>query len=597
MTDRRYRIFASVSAFLAAMVAFGIAVAYKLRPDLTRNASAAFACLILALLIVAYYLSFHQILKRKLAAASTIIVALLSAADIWLVIGQTGGLDSPYLALWLGYIGALGVLGRIWPIIAAIGTIAGYIASMILNHQHSLSSTRLIQLGFVIIAAGLAQVVAARAAKDNGQPAGGSNLTGQLNQEQLKTQALMASMGEGVVVVNGQRQVQLFNRAAQLLTGWDDKAAQSLDYRTVLKLKTAQDKDVTDNVDPFLKAWNAGTSVSTNDLIITTQAGRRFTITMTTSPIFSDDGKITGGIGLFRDISAEKVIERQRNEFISTASHEMRTPIAAIEGYLALAINPTTATIDDRAKGYLDKAHDSIGHLGELFKNLLVITKLEDKQLADKIEVINMSQLVQKAVEDMQTVAQKKGLTLQLASGTQLVAETNPVMPIYRAKGNPERLREVVMNLIENAIKYTPAGRVSVNITGDDDSLTVGVTDTGLGIASEDLPYLFQKFYRVDSSATRTIGGTGLGLYICRTVIELYGGQVWAESKVGTGSTFSFKLPRIKNEATANVNSAIGAAPTAGIITTTATTAAPTVPVDVVKAPATIAPASHSLLS
>lgn len=571
------------------MVAFGLALLYKLRPDLTRNASAAFASLMLSLLLVGYYLSFHQILKRKLVAVSTLIASVLATANIGLVITQTGGFDSPYLALWLVYIAALGVLGRLWPIIAAGLTLVGYVVGILVNHSSGNELTnRLIQMGLIIAAAILAQVVARY---QTSRPSVTSDTS--TNQSQLKAESLMASMGEGVIVVNTARQIQLFNRAAVVLMGWEARTAQNLDYRTVLKLKTATDQQIDDSHDPFMKAWHKNASVVVDNLVATTQAGRRMTITLTASPITDASGRMTGGIGLFRDVSAEKAIERQRDEFISTASHEMRTPIAAIEGYLALAMNPMTATVDARAQSYLGKAHDSIGHLGALFKNLLAITKLEDKQLADKIDVINLSQFIQQVVEDMQSVALKKSLTLQLTSGSQLVAESNPIMPIYLARGNVERLREVVMNLIDNAIKYTPSGRVTVNVTGDDDSVVVGVSDTGLGIAGEDLPHLFQKFYRVDSSATRTIGGTGLGLYICRTIIERYGGQIWVQSQVGAGSTFSFRLPRIKSFAVA---AQPVAAPEPVAVTvptpiaTSAVVASPApigTPVDSVKAPVT----------
>jgi two-component system phosphate regulon sensor histidine kinase PhoR len=121
-------------------------------------------------------------------------------------------------------------------------------------------------------------------------------------------------------------------------------------------------------------------------------------------------------------------------------------------------------------------------------------------------------------------------------------------MPVYAVNGNPQRLREVVMNFIENAIKFTPAGSVHVTIGGTADTVTVAVTDTGIGIAAEDIPHLFQKFYRIDSTATRTIGGTGLGLYLCRTIIERQGGRVWVESKLGEGSSFKFSLPRISSD-------------------------------------------------
>lgn len=104
------------------------------------------------------------------------------------------------------------------------------------------------------------------------------------------------------------------------------------------------------------------------------------------------------------------------------------------------------------------------------------------------------------------------------------------------------------MNLMENAIKFTSQGSVNITISGTEDTVTVSVTDTGIGISAEDIPHLFQKFYRIDNSSTRTIGGTGLGLYLCRTIIELFGGRIWVESKMGQGSSFKFSLPRLRNE-------------------------------------------------
>lgn len=124
--QKRYRIFASVLAVIAAMVISGLAVLFRYRPETALNAGAAVGCFVLSTLVLAYYLSFHQLLKHKLEKFSTIIVAIISAASIWLVISQTGGLDSPYLALWLAFVAALGVLGRWEPILAAVGTIAVY---------------------------------------------------------------------------------------------------------------------------------------------------------------------------------------------------------------------------------------------------------------------------------------------------------------------------------------------------------------------------------------------------------------------------------------------------------------------------------------
>ncbi len=586
---RNYEILASVLGWAGGSVAAVIAAIYWLHPGLLRAGTTSLITALLAAATFGYFLSAHQLLKRKALQLSTLLLVLATAVTIILIIAQTGGLDSPYYALWLLAIVISGIFGTPATIAVTAATAVIYLIDFLSHHHGAYApGSRLIQLAITVAAAAIAEWIHNRTHRTQSQAMA---LSGQLGQEQLKAQALMSAMGEGVIVVNPARQVQLFNRAAQLLTGWDERSAQGIDYRNVLKLKTTTGEDLGDAGDPFMKAWQRQATLVESNLLLTTQAGRHIAITMTISPIRDGDGRITGAIALFRDITSEKEVERQRDEFISTASHELRTPIAAIEGYLSLAMNPMTAAIDDRAKGYLDKAHGSITNLGNLFKDLLAITKLEDKQLKDKLEPTNISDLVRRATDDMRSIAEKKGLVLELRSGNQIISGPRLLLPIYSAMVNPERLREVVMNLIDNAIKYTPAGRITVNLSATSDTITVGVQDTGGGIASEDLPHLFQKFYRVDSSATRTIGGTGLGLYICRTVIELYNGQIWAESKLGEGSTFSFRLPRIASEPAPQL--AGGGAPAAPMVQTAAvpvavtagTTAAPAVPMAAAPAP------------
>ncbi|HEX7259635.1 MAG TPA: ATP-binding protein, partial [Candidatus Saccharimonadia bacterium] len=321
-----------------------------------------------------------------------------------------------------------------------------------------------------------------------------------------------------------------------------------LDYRVVLDLHDASGNKINGTMDPFEEVWRTGKSLINNELTMQTKGGHIVAISLMLSPIYDDNHKVAGGIALFHDISSDKEVERQRNEFISTASHEMRTPVAAIEGYLSLAMNPAVATVDDRAKAYLEKAHTSTQHLGALFRDLLSVTKMEDSNRQDKQEIFDLSQLTSEAVADMQFTAQKKGLEVQFSSADPIVRTQNTVMPVYAVKGNPQRIREVITNLMENAIKFTSGGVINVSIGGTTDTVTVSVSDTGIGIAAEDIPHLFQKFYRIDSTATRTIGGTGLGLYLCRSIIERVGGRIWVESKLNEGSSFKFSLPRLASD-------------------------------------------------
>jgi len=145
---------------------------------------------------------------------------------------------------------------------------------------------------------------------------------------------------------------------------------------------------------------------------------------------------------------------------------------------------------------------------------------------------------------------------------------------------DPDRMREVITNLFDNACKYTDQGKISLGLTGNDSVVQLYIRDTGAGIAPEDIPHLFQKFYRVDNSATRTIGGTGLGLFICRKIVELYQGRIWVESTMGSGSTFYINLPRLttqKAEELMGAESTTGVSPS-GAKTLPVTTVSPTVP-------------------
>jgi len=574
---RSYIILARVEAAFGLIAALGIFAAYTLWPNLLNDTGASLAAATIGAAAAVYYLTIHQFLGRKLPGLSALLLSVITAVNIVVIIMQTGGLDSPYYALWLLAIVTAGLFSPLATGIVLGGTIIFYVTNLVLHGFGGRYVTdHLVELILTLVAGGLAEWIHSRNRHAGAQITKVATLSGQLTEESLKAQVLMSSIGEGVVVVDTQKRIQLFNQAAQTTTGWDEKSAQGIDYSLILKLKTADEADITQENDPIVKAMTQHTTVVTSELSLTTQGGRKLAVNLSVSPIYDNVGTVTGAIALFRDISDEKAVERQKDEFVSTASHEMRTPVAAIEGYISLAMNANVAMVDDRARGYLVKAHDAVQHLGELFRDLLSVTKAEEGKLQGHNDAVQLTALVTSAVDDMQFAAQKKNLSLVFQSSQN--GATKTINPIYYVKANPERLREVVMNLIDNAIKFTPTGGITVTLTGDDKEATVAIADTGVGIAGEDAGHLFQKFYRIDSSATRTIGGTGLGLYLCRTVIELFGGRIWVTSKAGQGSTFAFLLPRLNPDQVAalqsEANAATVAAPVAAAPLTTANSSA-----------------------
>ena len=228
----------------------------------------------------------------------------------------------------------------------------------------------------------------------------------------------------------------------------------------------------------------------------------------------------------------------------------MRTPVASIEGYLGLALNPKTATIDDRARKYLEEAHASSKHLGRLFKDLLDVTKLDDKKIKVQLSPIEVSSTVRSIVNGQVPQMSEKGIHYTFgAAGTSRDGAGKTINQEVYSSVDIDFLREAINNLVENAIKYTATGGgIWVNVRGDDDRVLINVTDTGIGISPDDLKHIFQKFYRADNSQTRTVGGTGLGLYLVKQRVEAMGGKVWAESSFGEGSTFYLSFPRITAE-------------------------------------------------
>ncbi|MEJ0073821.1 MAG: ATP-binding protein [Candidatus Saccharibacteria bacterium] len=374
-----------------------------------------------------------------------------------------------------------------------------------------------------------------------------------LEDERAKSDIILGAIEDGVVFVDEQGTIRLFNPAAAAITGWSKEDAEGLEWKSVFAFINSKGEPIPEAETPFAKALQNGQTVRDNTANLNSKSNMTIATNISVSPIVND-AVVNGLVAIFRDVSEERQEENQRAEFISTASHEMRTPVAAIEGYLSLALNDKVATIDARARDYLEKAHASTKHLGELFQDLLASAKAEDGRLTNHPEVVEIGGFMEQLTSDLHFTAQKKNLAIDFMIGNNSIIDASTpahlsgdkiIRPLYYTYADPDRLREVITNLFDNACKYTDQGKVSLGLTGNDSVVQLYVRDTGHGIPPEDIPHLFQKFYRVDNSATRTIGGTGLGLFISRKIIELYHGRIWVESKLGEGSTFYINLPRL----------------------------------------------------
>jgi PAS domain S-box-containing protein len=391
---------------------------------------------------------------------------------------------------------------------------------------------------------------------------GDAKLLASLRDEKLKSEIILNTIEDGVVLLDEEKTIQLFNPGASHITGWDANEARGLDYHAVMKLVDDKEELYNDKKNPLNRAYKEGVTVRDNKAVLVTRSDKRVPLSLSVSPLLDAHKQVRAAVAVFRDVSQERKQEEQRAEFISTASHEMRTPVAAIEGYLALALNDKVSTIDTRARGYLEKAHSSTQHLGQLFQDLLTSAKAEDGRLTSHPQLVEMGAFIEQLAQDLRFAAEKKDLPVELVIGSHSTGASGGSMsrtirPLYYVNVDPDRIREVITNLFDNAVKYTTEGKISIGITGNNEIVQLYVKDTGAGIPREDIKHLFQKFYRVDSSATRTIGGTGLGLFICRKIVELYNGKIWVESESGQGSTFYINLPRLSTQDAANIQKAI----------------------------------------
>ncbi len=391
-----------------------------------------------------------------------------------------------------------------------------------------------------------------------------TRLPANLQDETQKFKVIVDSIDDGVVLIDDQGVTQLINPGGSVICGWPSAEAAGIDAKAVLQLVNDKGEWLDDADNPLVQVFSSAASVQGDNVFLMTRDKQQIPIRLNVSPLLDADKKVTAAVAIFSNVSQQRAAEQQRADFISTASHEMRTPVAAIEGYLALAMNEKVSTIDSRARGYIEKAHSSTQHLGQLFQDLLTSAKAEDGRLTSHPVVVELGEFLEQLTADLRLVAEKKELSMEFSVGSNTINATKEgqkvVRPLYYVLVDPDRLREVITNLFDNAVKYTSEGKVSVGLTGNDQVVQCFVRDTGPGIPAADLPHLFQKFYRVDNSSTRTVGGTGLGLFICRKIVELYGGRIWAESEVGKGSSFYINLPRLSTQKAKDLQ-AIGSDP------------------------------------
>lgn len=260
------------------------------------------------------------------------------------------------------------------------------------------------------------------------------------------------------------------------------------------------------------------------------------------SPVRGARDQVRGVVMVLRDVTSQKEIERMKSNFLSVVSHELRTPLHSIKGFVDIILMGKTGQINDLQRDFLNTVKESTASLQRLINDLLEFSRMEAGQIKLRPQMISVYDIAERVAEQLNPLAQEGRLVL-----TNEIPETIPLI-----EADPMRIEQVLTNLASNAIKFTPA-EGSIQIFAEDvgDQVRVSVKDTGIGISEEEQGKIFQRFYQVDSSVTRAYRGAGLGLTICKFIVEYHHGRIWVESKMNEGSTFHFALPKLlpKDEA------------------------------------------------
>lgn len=353
-----------------------------------------------------------------------------------------------------------------------------------------------------------------------------------LVKERGRLAAIFQYSMEGILTVDNALRIIDFNPAMQHLTGWRESEVLGRFYFEVLRPRDRFGNELGLEDSPILQAY-AGQLVVNREMILTTRDGQGVDVSVTASCVRSSRGEPVNGILNVRDITLERQQEEQRSTFISVISHELQTPIAIIKGYASTLAHMDTPLEPKALQTRLTAIEEEADRLNKLVANLLYASRIQAGGILMEVGPLDLRPLIESVVRRLLARNADVGVTLDLP-------EQLPMVMADR-----DRIEEVLQNLLDNAVKYSPRQRtlaISCRATGEE--VITSVSDAGMGISLRDQEHIFDRFHRVGDPLAQSMPGAGLGLYICRAIIEAHGGYIWVESTLRQGSTFSFSLPR-----------------------------------------------------
>ena len=365
--------------------------------------------------------------------------------------------------------------------------------------------------------------------------------------EQLE--AIFVNATDGIVIADPDARILRMNAAAEAMTGWDRQSSIGRAVGEVLPLRGVHDQPL-DTTHPLRWVQLQRTTIAYREQVMERRDGQTVEVAASYAHVPGPAGQGPLAVAILRDLSAAKQIERMKSDFVSFVSHELRTPLSLIRGYASTLMRPDLSLEHDTRERFIQGISDAADRLRLIVDNLLNASRIESGRFVPRLRVVDLRTVVEPVVEEMQAGAVGRLFLIWEAGEAPVSIDA-------------DQIRVVLSNLIGNAVRYAVPhsdGPVVIAVRAADDGLTVEVADNGPGVAEDDLPHIFEKFYRGADDSRASLSGTGLGLHISRSLVEAHGGRVWLNSTPGEGAIAGFWLPRA-GDGLADVDPEVVAAP------------------------------------